>query len=348
MRARTRWSDAAFPAAALAMLACTTPLKSPGEPASDTDVRIVATLNDETITLAELDDWIRDDLFEREMSSKTGRYEVRSQALDRMINERLIERKAASRGYHAAGLIEAEVAALGPISDRQVKEFFEENKDRMESGGELEELSPRIRSYIQSQRPAEVVEAIRQAAAVTVVLEPPRSMVRGTGASRGPADAAVVIVEFSDYQCPYCRRVEPTLNEILARYPDDVRWEYRHFPLPSHSRAKPAAEAAVCAEAQGKFWQYHEKLFSQPGSLDAASLRKYAEEADLNLSQFEACQQAPDTRARVLADLRAGERAGARGTPSFFINGIFLNGARPVEAFEKLIQAELAKASAAP
>jgi protein-disulfide isomerase len=154
-----------------------------------------------------------------------------------------------------------------------------------------------------------------------------------------------VIVEFSDYQCPFCRRAEPTLNELLERYPTEVRWEYRHYPLPNHPLAKPAAEAAVCAEAQGQFWEFHEKLFSQERSLDASGLRAYAEDIGLDMARFETCQDAPDTRERVAADQRAGKRAGAAGTPAFFVNGVFLTGARPLEDFEKLIRAELARAS---
>jgi protein-disulfide isomerase len=325
--------------------------ESPAKPSSSavaqTDSRVAATVDGEAVTMGELDSWIKEDLFNREMksASKSKRYQIRSDAIERVIDERVLELEAKKRGLAPGDLLDAELKALGPVTDEEVMAFYKENKDRIQGDGDLEELMPRIRSFLERMRPGEVMADFRKDATVKIELERPRSTVTGTGASRGPADARVVIVEFSDYQCPFCRRAEPTLKELVERYPNDVRWEYRHYPLPNHPQARPAAEAAVCAEAQGKFWEYHEKLFGQEGSMDSPGLLQYAREVGLDMARFEACQQAPATRERVAADQRAAADAGASGTPSFFVNGIYLNGARPVDEFDELIQAELAAAT---
>ena len=345
-------SALALASAFVVLAACTSDAKEPDEAVSSvslpTDSRVAATVNGEAITIGELDGWIKEDLFKREVTAapESQRYKIRSEAIDRMIDQRVLEQEAKKRGVPPGSLLEIEAEARGPVTDKEVKAFYKEHKDRIQGGGDLEELMPRIRSYLERTRPEEVMADLRSTATVKVELVRPRSIVAGTGPSRGPADARVVIVEFSDYQCPFCRRAEPTLNEIVKRYPKDVRWEYRHYPLGNHPQAMPAAKAAVCAEAQGKFWQYHDKLFAQEGSMDAAGLLDYAREVELDVALFEACQEAPDTLARVKADQQAGAEAGASGTPSFFVNGIYLNGARPVDEFETLIKAELEAGSA--
>lgn len=343
-RAAALTQFAALPAV-VALAACASGTPNPGSGASDRDLQPAATVDGTTITLGELDTWIKEDLFRRELAadSDAGRYQLRRAAIDRMIDEQLLAREAEQQGVDVGVLLQTKIEARGPVTDGEVHDFYNKHKDRLPADEAPDEITAQIRIHLEQQRAAEAVARIRKTASVTIELERPRTSVAGAGASRGPADAAVVIVEFSDYQCPYCRRVEATLNELLERYPNEVRWEYRHYPLPNHPAARPAAEAAVCAQAQGKFWPYHEKLFSQPVRLDTAGLREYAEQVGLDLAQFEACQQAPATRERVAADLKAGENAGARGTPAFFVNGIYLSGSRPIEQFEELIDAELAK-----
>ncbi len=160
----------------------------------------------------------------------------------------------------------------------------------------------------------------------------------------GPKTAKVTIVEWSDFQCPYCSRAIPTLKQVEATYGKDVRVVFRHQPLPFHNNAKPAAEASMAAHEQGKFWPYHDKLFSNQGQLDRASLEKYASETGLNLAKFKAAMDSGKFRSRVEADSAAGMAAGANGTPTFFINGRQLVGAQPFESFKSVIDEELAKA----
>ncbi|HEY6475361.1 MAG TPA: thioredoxin domain-containing protein, partial [Polyangia bacterium] len=164
------------------------------------------------------------------------------------------------------------------------------------------------------------------------------------GPSRGPAAAKVTIVEFSDFQCPFCARVNPTLDQIRATYPDDVRIVFRENPLPFHPHAAEAAEAAVAAGWQGKFWQMHDKLFANQRDLDRQGLEARAAELGLDLPTFRRALDTHAAKAQVDADLALGQKVGLRGTPTFFIDGRTLVGAQPFAEFKQVIDDELARA----
>lgn len=169
----------------------------------------------------------------------------------------------------------------------------------------------------------------------------------GESATKGPADALVTIIEVSEFQCPYCARVLPTLNEVVAKYGKDVRIVFKHNALPFHKRAKPAALAAECAKDQGKFWEMHDKLFENQRALEDADLESYARGlAGLKFDAWKACYTANKHADAIDADQRLANQLGARGTPAFFINGRFLSGAQPFPAFQRIIDEELAKAKA--
>ncbi|MCC6876620.1 MAG: thioredoxin domain-containing protein [Sandaracinaceae bacterium] len=165
--------------------------------------------------------------------------------------------------------------------------------------------------------------------------------------SRGPADALVTIVMFSDYQCPFCSRVEPTISRLLNEHRNDVRVVWRDQPLPFHQNAKPAAEAAREAFAQGgnqKFWQMHDLLFENQQSLDRPSLERFAQQIGLDMTRFRAALDNHTHQATIDADSTAGNAIGARGTPAFFINGRNLMGAQPYEEFNRIVTEEIATA----
>lgn len=162
----------------------------------------------------------------------------------------------------------------------------------------------------------------------------------------GDADAKVTIVEFSDYECPFCGRYfTQTYPQLKKDYVDTgkVKIVFRDYPLPFHSNAQKAAEAAECADDQGKFWEMHNKLFSNQQALDVASLKKYAGELALDQTKFDECLDSGKYESEVQNDLSQGGSYGVSGTPSFFVNGIMLVGAQPYSEFKKLIDAELAK-----
>jgi protein-disulfide isomerase len=163
----------------------------------------------------------------------------------------------------------------------------------------------------------------------------------GKSPAKGPANAPVTIVEFSDFQCPYCSRVGPTLQKVLEDYPKDVRVVYKHYPLSFHKQALPAAKASAAAGRQGKFWEMHDLLFQNQRELNEAAFKGYAQELGLDVSQFEKDYASPAVAQEVEADMTLARSLGVTGTPGFFVNGRFLSGAQPYSAFKTKIDAEL-------
>jgi protein-disulfide isomerase len=168
----------------------------------------------------------------------------------------------------------------------------------------------------------------------------------GNAPQRGPATAKVTIVEYSDFQCPFCSRVVPTLKKLEETYPNDVRIAFKHNPLSFHDKAHLAAEAAAAAEEQGKFWEMHDKLFENQKGLERADLEKYASEIGLDMTKFKSALDTGRMKARVDEQLAEGGKFGARGTPSFFINGKPFRGAQPFENFKKVVDSEIEFANA--
>ena len=308
------------------------------------DSPAAAVLDGETISVAEIDAWIKDQLFDKETNERAAMklYEVRSKYLEALIIERLTEKAAAARGLAPEELVRQETEKATTISDEDLLAVYEENKERMGERS-FEEMKPQIYSYLQrtgEQTAAKVyLESLRENASVEIHLEAPRVEVAARGPSLGPDDAPVTIVEFSDYRCGYCRKAESTLEQLLERYPSEVRLVSRHFPLNPVSRG--AAEAAACANEQGRFWEFHRKLFASGGKVDAENLRQYASETELNLDAFQACVDEHRFQADIEADLAEGREAGVTGTPAFFVNGIAVKGARPLDYFVGVIESEL-------
>lgn len=164
--------------------------------------------------------------------------------------------------------------------------------------------------------------------------------------TRGPSDALVTVVAFTDYQCPFCGRVESTLAQLRERYPEDVRVVVQQLPLAFHKHAFDAAVAAECAAEQGQFWPLHDRLFERQRELsDQRPPAAFAEGIEgLRRSALERCTASERARAKVTEDQRLAERFGVRGTPSFFINGRFLSGAQPLERFAEAVERELTTA----
>lgn len=137
----------------------------------------------------------------------------------------------------------------------------------------------------------------------------------------GPANAPVTIVEFSDFQCPYCARVKPLLEEVMRRNPDQVKVIFKHFPLPSHQQARPAAIATMAAQNQGKFWEMHDRIFAAQRELNPAKIREIAQDLKLDMARFDRDINSPELARRLDKDLADGQQAGVRGTPALFVNG---------------------------
>jgi protein-disulfide isomerase len=328
-------------------LGCPQPQTTEPDAGEVADPTPAASLDGETITLGELDTWLKEELFAK--ATKNGDpsklYELRSKGLDDMINERLVAREAEPLGITAEELADQEAAKRSTVSDEEVLAFFEDNKERM---GEtpFEDVAPRIRQHLEQRRrkegAEEYISELRESASIEIFIDAPRVDVAAKGPSIGPEDAPVTIIEFSDYQCPYCTRAEAVVKQILERYPNEVRFIYRHFPLDRiHPQARGASEAAACAHEQGKFWEFHRKLFSPEAEYDTESLAQYASEVGLDMEAFQLCVDERRYQADIETDVADGRAAGVAGTPAFFVNGIIMKGARPLEDFVSLIEKEL-------
>jgi protein-disulfide isomerase len=306
--------------------------------------------------LAEIDgEAIRTQDVEQALGLQLGKlyeqiYELKRKKLEELIVEKLFSQEAEKRGFSVQQLIEAEVTSkVGQVTEAEVDYFYEQNKGRFR--GEQKAVRERIKSSLQSQRAAAEKEAfLRQLRAerrVVVHFKPSGPIkvlvpTREGAAVKGPPEAPVVIVEFSDFQCPYCRNALSNLEKVLTAYPKEVRLVYRHFPIERlHPQARLAAQAAECAGAKGRFWPYHDRLFDQ-ADLSLQKLKELAQGMGLDLPSFEQCLNDEWARTRVTQDVEAGTRVGVSGTPTFFINGRLLVGAQPFEAFKTVIEEELA------
>jgi protein-disulfide isomerase len=310
----------------------------------------VATVGTSSITLAEVDDKALEQPVSNFGSAKLSQalYEARRAALDDIIASRLIDAAAKAQGIDREALIEKEITSkIPPVSDADVSAWYQANQSRLQ-GASFEQVKQPIRNYLTQEKMQGVrsvyLDSLKAKTSVKVMLDPPRQKVATANSpSKGSANAPIELIEFSDFQCPFCLRADPTVQQVLSTYGDKIRFVYRHYPLPNHPFARPAAEAAACAGEQGKFWPYHDRLFANPGKLSDADLKQHAAVLGLDTTQFNACVDTHKLKAQVDNDVKDGEAAGVNGTPAFYINGRMLSGAQPYEAFKKIIDEELAR-----
>jgi protein-disulfide isomerase len=278
-------------------------------------------------------------------------YNMKRQRLEALINEKLLAKEAAKRKVSVPALLDAEVTSkVGLVTEQEIEKFYQQNKNQLR--GDEGAMREKIRPYLQNQKLAaqreEFLQSLRSQAKIVVNLKPPpvvRVEVTAGGAPfKGPAKAPVTIVEFSDFHCPFCRQVLPTLAQLESKYREKIRLVFRDFPIESlHPGASKAHEAARCANDQGKFWAYHDKLFASPPKASPEILKALAKEVGLEPTGFDKCLDSGKYQAVVKKDVEEGNRLGVTGTPAFFINGRLLSGAQPLEAFERVIDDELAR-----
>jgi len=332
----------------LALAACSEPKKANDAATAGPDDEVVAgRIAGENVTVGEIDAWIKDQLFNQTTRGKNALkvYEVRNRALEQMASERALEAEASKAGKDRDTLMKEEVEKRATVSDEEVQTYYDEHKDRFR-GMPFDKVSPAVRRQLLAQRQISAMQdyvgGLRQKLGYENKLEPPRFEIAvGTSPSQGPADAAITLVEFSDYECPFCKSAEPIIKQVALRYPTQLRVVTKNFPLDAHPKARPAAEAAMCAAEQGKFSEFHAKLFEKAPQIDVAQLAPIAEEVGLDKAKFEECLTSHRTAPIVQADLDAGKKAGVSGTPAFFVNGVPLAGGRSLNEFAKAIDVEL-------
>jgi protein-disulfide isomerase len=296
-----------------------------------------------TITRAELEKELSGQIFELENT----RYEMFRDGLNAMIAKALMEQEAAERGVTVDALQRTEVTEkTEKPTDEEIQTLYDANKEEL--GVSLEEARERLVLYLTNMRLNEArrafIDRLKEKYPTSITLQAPTiEVAQGSRPARGGgANAAVTIIEFSDYECPYCKQAEPTVDKVMETYGDKVRLFYRDYPLPFHNAAKPAAEAAHCANAQGKFWEYHQKLMMSE-ELNAEAFKSLADAVGLERAKFDECLAKNDFADAIQKDMDDGEAAGVNGTPAFFINGRMIDGARPFEQFNQIIDEELAK-----
>ncbi len=312
---------------------------------------VVATFSDQKITAAQLDEKVKPQLAEAEEKYQKEKFQLRQQTLDRMILESLLEAEAKKRGFaNGEAFIKAEIEdKVATPPEEKVKQLYEQSAGKLPPGATLDQYRPQIIDFLTKQekqdKARELFDSLKKSANVVVKLpEParPRKQVEAKGPSRGPENAPVIIVEFSDFECPFCQRGHDTMEQVMQAYAGKLRLVFRQFPLDFHPHAQKAAEASLCANEQGKFWEYHDVLFKNREKLEPASLKEYAGSLGLDAAKFGQCVESSKFANQVKEDMEAGRKVGVSGTPAFFINGIVLSGAQPFEEFKKVIDAELA------
>jgi protein-disulfide isomerase len=212
-----------------------------------------------------------------------------------------------------------------------------------------EELNRAQMMVQEGVKPSDLYASITSQGATTrLPPEPPAVKVDlGQAPVKGPANAPVTLVAFSDFECPFCSRAALTVRQLEQEYQGKLRVAFKHQPLPNHPNAMPAATASLAANEQGKFWEMHDKLFANQTKLDRASLEGYAKELGLDMARFKEAMDSNKFQAHIAADSSHGTEIGAGGTPTFFVNGRKIVGAKPIEVFRKMIDEELRKGGVA-
>lgn len=306
---------------------------------------VVAEVNGSTVTLAELEQQRANNLFQ----PRRVYYQAERKALDDLIDERLLEMQARRENLTVEQLLERHVNSQikKDPTDDQLQIFYESLGTDQPFEAVRGQILSQLHDLRISKARAAYVKTLRSEGKVSVTLQEPRAEVAfDEKAVRGPRNAPVRIIEFADYQCPYCKQIEPQLERLHSEFGDKVAIAFMDFPLPMHAHAQELAEAADCAGAQGKFWEYHDFLFKDlKESFDVAVLKQRARDLKLDQPQFDTCLDSGGQAAQIKTEMAEGTRLGITGTPTLFINGRFVSGSAKYETLRETVQQELTAVS---
>jgi protein-disulfide isomerase len=262
--------------------------------------------------------------------------------LNKLVDEQVVALEAKARKTNAETLLGA--LKVPALTDAELHAFYDVHRAEARNQP-FEAVKSQIVEYLRADAidaaRQQYLETLRQKYHIVLTWEPLREQVEATGPQRGPADARITIVEFSDFQCPSCRRLAPILQQLQEANPKDVRLVFRNLPVPAlHPNAARAAQAGVCADAQGKFWQMYDAMYADQSALGDAALKGTASRIGLEPQAFNACLESAEA-AVIKTDQEAGERLGLSGTPSSFLNGRYVNGMMPLFKWQALVDDEL-------
>ncbi len=308
---------------------------------------LAAQVGDMKVTNEELNDGIESELFEAE--SKV--FEIKFNRLKTILLQRYMDKDPRKKNMSNDEFLEKHISSSVNISDKEVDAFIKDQNIPAEHINP--QVREKIKNYLGMERKKEAVDKWlaeqTKKSPVEVFLEKPRRptfpVEVGSAPTAGGKDAKVTIVEFSDFQCPYCSKGADLLKEIKKKYGNKVRVAFKNFPLPFHNHAEKAAVASLCANEQSTelFWKLHDSMFAHQDGLDDAGLSKLAKEAGIKVDAFEKCLSENRHLKQVQSDMEEGRKVKVKSTPTFFINGQLINGAQPMEVFAELIDEELAK-----
>ncbi|MEO5345338.1 MAG: DsbA family protein [Magnetococcus sp. YQC-9] len=271
-------------------------------------------------------------------------HELRETKVREMVLEHILKVKGTEEKVPPEQVVEKLMGKVPEPTAEEVKSFIQKNKDQLPNNGEglEEQVKEHLHDEAKKDAESKVLTKLLQKYEPEILLKAPRFTVTGPeDLAKGDIKAPVTIIEFSDFECPYCRRAQVTLKKVSEAYGDKIRMVFRHYPLPFHAKAPKASEAAQCAADQGKFWPMHDILFDDKTNLDPPELKKAAKTVGLDQAAFDKCLDSGKHAARVMADLSDGKKLGVTGTPTFFINGVRVVGAQPFEKFKSVIDEEL-------
>ncbi len=305
-----------------------------------------AKVNGEVVTYDTLLNGVESELYEAEMKV----YELKMNALRGMVLKKYMEADPAYKGDNDKFLQEV-IAKDIKVSDKEVMKFA---KDRKIPETNLnDELKSRIKDFLKKEKTQGAIDSWlgmkTKSSPIEVYIKEPKRPVKnvevGDAPFMGGADAKVTIVEFSDFQCPFCKKGADLMTELKSAYGKKIKVAFKHFPLPFHNHAKKAAEAAMCAESmkKGTFWKMHDKMFADQSGLAMDGLVAKAKSIGLSEDDFKKCLNEGKFSMAVQKDIEQGKSIGVKSTPTFFVNGQLVNGAQPMEVFKKIIDQELKK-----
>jgi predicted DsbA family dithiol-disulfide isomerase len=334
--------------------ACSHPAEVLGLPstaqASGTDT--VVTWSGGTLTLGDLNQAAEAEFSQLKIEYLQNRHELMKQTANRLIIDSILEKEAAAAGMETDPWLEQQVVAqVGEPTEEDLLAFHARYGQHF-GDQPLDAVRAQLTDAWQQQSRGEAAQGLlaelMDKHKVHIDLpypDLPRIPMEGAGnPSKGPADAPITIIEFAEYQCPYCGKAGAVMEQLLAEYKDQIQVVFRDFPLQFHDRAIPAAVAANCAGAQDKYWAMHDILMANQGALQDIDLEKYAFDAEVDMDTWRACVADPEPQVKeIMADMEAGTKAGVTGTPAFFVNGIFLSGALPYDSFKEIIDRELSE-----
>jgi protein-disulfide isomerase len=337
----------------LALAACPAPKQ--GAPAAPcptapehTANPVLGVVDGEKIRRTDLSDEIDKELKKGENDVRQREFHLLWNAVQAHINDKLLEQEAERRNMSIEQLRDEEIGSRVLVpSDEIVESIYSNNREVIDA--DFETAAPHIKRQLMEEQVSDLQRAflarLRNVADVRIAVPVPElprfPVTRGNSPLKGKRDAKVTIIEFSDFECPYCSRASQTFKKLHELYPEDVAIVFRDFPLSQHEQARPAAEAAQCAREQGKFWEYHDILFLNMRALKGSDLKTYAEDLGLDMEAFAACLASERPKKVVDEHMAAARKIGVEGTPAIYVNGIKLIGLLPLPMMQAIIDHEL-------